>query len=751
MRVGPGIAALAVLAAVSTPAVASPIAGADLKIRVLLPDGDTYIEKSDQSVIEFFNLAHCVCGTPFQAELHLPNADTTTAYKGDIWLGTDCDTAIDAKTREAQCETGIPGGHFDDIANELRSPQRIDVDPSAIIAPVSPTCNLIEATRAVYFLVDDDNTNDNNFLCVAKKEVPIDADPPPEPDQPTLVAGESSLLLQWNPPTSRSDDVKYYQALCSHEDGSPVEGFNIDPQYETARMLCNGEDGTGLGNTPGTPASVDAGMGADAGAADAGPTPDAGGIPADGTIESLDPMFLCGTAGGTDTSLRIQGLENGITYRVVLLSIDNARNVTAVDMHTETPKAVEDFWEDYKDKGGGANGGVCLITTTYGDDHPFTQVLRDFRDDTLAKFGLGRAMIRGYYWMSGPMSQVAAEHPVLRAGFAVALLPLVGAAWVWERTGPLGTLAILGGLLLLATRRRRRRRRQGRGRRRLVLAAAAAGALLVILRAGGAHAQTPGGYEPYWENWDNSASTIQPVVPLWNAEIKVGPYLPSIDNADYTLAPGEKPPFEEMFRNKTILFWNFELQRFFLFPEGQLGATASAGFMGVSANSLAIDSAGNVIRDANGVPERAPGNKTRFRMMPFSVGAVYRFTALDDRWGIPVIPYGKLGLSYYLWWVRDPNDKLARAQKDAMCDPTMGNCPTTRALGASIGWQGSVGIDIRAERLDPSAELGLRNELGIEHAGFFIELLYANVDHFGAKDRLNVGDTTWQAGISFEF
>jgi len=733
---------------VSTPAVASPIAGADLKIRVLLPEGDTYVEKSDQAVIEFFNLAHCVCGTPFQAELHLPSADTTTAYKGDMWLGTDCDKAIDLQTRQEQCETDIPGGHFDDIANELRSPQRIDVDPAAIISPVSPTCNLIEATRAVYFLVDDDNTNDNNFLCVAKKEVPVDADPPPEPDSPELVPGESSLLLQWNPPTSRSDDVKFYQALCSYEDGSVVPGFNVSPEYETARMLCNGEDGTGLGTSPGTPAAIDAGLGADAGpTADAGPGPDAG-TPANGTIESLDPMFLCGSAGGTDTSLRITGLENGIPYRVVLLSIDNARNVTAIDMKTETPKAVEDFWEDYKDKGGAANGGVCLVTSTYGDDHPFTQVLRDFRDDTLAHFGLGRAMIRTYYWLSGPLSAVAAEHPVLRAGMGAAMLPFVGAAWVWERTGPLSKLAMLAGLLLLFARRRRLR--SPRARRKLVLAAAAAGALLVILRAGGAHAQV-GGYEPYWEHWDDEVATIQPVVPHWNAEIKVGPYLPSIDDANYTLGPNEKPPFEEMFRNKTILFYNFELQRFFLFPEGQLGATASAGFMGVSANSLAVDSSGNVIRDANGVPERAPGNKTRFRMMPFSVGAVYRLTALDDRWGIPVIPYGKLGLSYYLWWVRDPNDKLARAQKDAMCDPTMGDCPTTRALGASIGWQGSVGIDIRAERLDSSAELGLRNELGVEHAGFFIELLYANVDHFGAKDRLNVGDTTWQAGISFEF
>jgi hypothetical protein len=134
-----------------------------------------------------------------------------------------------------------------------------------------------------------------------------------------------------------------------------------------------------------------------------------------------------------------------------------------------------------------------------------------------------------------------------------------------------------------------------------------------------------------------------------------------------------------------------------------------------------------------------------------SLGAVYRFTELDDRFRVPIVPYGKLGLTYGLWWVRAPNGSLSEAPDDDCPDPEAGMCDGDRALGASLGWQATVGIAIRAERIDKQSAQNLRNEMGIEHAGFFAELMYAKVDHFGSESRLNVGDATWLVGINFEF
>ena len=47
--------------------------------------------------------------------------------------------------------------------------------------------------------------------------------------------------------------------------------------------------------------------------------------------------------------------------------------------------------------------------------------------------------------------------------------------------------------------------------------------------------------------------------------------------------------------------------------------------------------------------------------------------------------------------------------------------------------------------------MSLQNELGVEHAGLFVELVYANVDGFGSDDKLTVGDLTWFGGFNFEF
>jgi len=40
---------------------------------------------------------------------------------------------------------------------------------------------------------------------------------------------------------------------------------------------------------------------------------------------------------------------------------------------------------------------------------------------------------------------------------------------------------------------------------------------------------------------------------------------------------------------------------------------------------------------------------------------------------------------------------------------------------------------------------------GIEHAGFYAELSVAKVDGFGSDTKLSVGDSTWFAGVDFEF
>jgi hypothetical protein len=197
-------------------------------------------------------------------------------------------------------------------------------------------------------------------------------------------------------------------------------------------------------------------------------------------------------------------------------------------------------------------------------------------------------------------------------------------------------------------------------------------------------------------------------------------------------------PFETMFGTGPFFISKVTADRFFLYPGGQLGITASAGYFSKSAQAFATGPGGGVVVDDNGDPLRSEGDTTTFRLVPTSVGVVYRYTQLDDHLGIPFVPYGRAGLSYYLWWVTQPDGSIARAAD-------------SRARGGSFGWEASVGLALRAERLDPAAARSLRNEFGIAHAGFFAEGSYARVDSFGRDNRLPVGGLAILGGINFEF
>ncbi|MCP4447738.1 MAG: hypothetical protein GY811_20735, partial [Myxococcales bacterium] len=420
-----------------------------------------------------------------------------------------------------------------------------------------------------------------------------------------------------------------------------------------------------------------------------------------------------------------------------------------------TPLPVEDGWEHYQKNGGQADGGYCFVATaTFGNyDHPFVKILRVFRDDTLAHSSWGRGFIRWYYDNSPGLAAFIERHPVARAVSYVLLAPLVVFAAVWEYTGLLGKLTLLLAMgMLVHMRRRRRSLRKGGGNesrplptvgRRVVMATAGAIALLAFSAT--ASAQT------YWDEYNEPLESDNPAS-HWNFEMKFGPYSPSVDDSS-----GGMTPFSDVYGEKWKVMTIFGLDRYFAFPSGQLGITGTIGFSNRSAKAYALGPDGEPYESTTGEWKgelvRSKGDSTSFRLMPTSLGAVYRFTDLDEKYGIPVVPYGKFALAYYLWWFTDPSGDTSEIPTSACPDAGMpgSDCDGNLGRGGSFGYQATVGVAIRAERIDPGAELSLRTEMGIEHAGFFVEIQRADVDGFGASKKLSVGDTTWFGGINFEF
>lgn len=133
------------------------------------------------------------------------------------------------------------------------------------------------------------------------------------------------------------------------------------------------------------------------------------------------------------------------------------------------------------------------------------------------------------------------------------------------------------------------------------------------------------------------------------------------------------------------------------------------------------------------------GDQTSLNVLPLSALLVYRFDLLANKYHIPLVPYFKVGLAYYIWWIENGSGFGSVAQKPES------------AYGGTFGFVLNPGIALQLDFIERGVARTLDGELGINHTYLFCELNYANVNGFGASNKLNLSDTMLNAGIAFEF
>jgi hypothetical protein len=631
----------------------------------------------------------------------------------------------------------------------------------------------------------------------------IDTRPPPTALNVQANPSDETINVSWTAATASNTDIAYYQVLCADLTGSVIGHRAADARYVTTRSQCP--------STYGSLSSLDTateqiqvitdttvpGTTADAGVDDGGTVPidappDAAtsdaGIPAgemplgapdpNSGFGQLDEAYVCGEAtSSTATSLSIHGLTNGKPYQLIFVTIDLHGNYTARYIpHTVTPIPVTDFWEDLHNRGSHAEGGLCLLNETYGDDSGINGALRAFRDDTLAATTPGRWLIRAYYATLGQWGGLVHGSLALRVVAGVLLAPVVALGLLWHALSLPGLMALVAALALLHRLwQRRAELAVVLVRARGALAGAAAAAALIVLVAAPGQARADKA-QPYWEtdpldqstdsngspssdqpNYDptfdptlnslpaeedskpsdDDALQLGPVESHWHVGVRVGPYTPDIDKQLGGASPG---PYKQMFGGDAILPM-VDIDRVLWSDFGQVLVGLSIGYMQKTAESFADGSS-----PTDNPRMRVKGADNTFRLLPLALTATYRFTWLDDTYGIPLVPYLKGGLAYYAWEVKAPNGSDAVVCKNGGMEP----CSENTALGGSLGVVGAIGLAIRAERLEASTATSMRQS-GIQHAGIYGELSIANVDGFGSDSKLSVGARTWFAGVDFEF
>jgi hypothetical protein len=287
-------------------------------------------------------------------------------------------------------------------------------------------------------------------------------------------------------------------------------------------------------------------------------------------------------------------------------------------------------------------------------------------------------------------------------------------------------------------------------------------ALLLALVVPAAAQEAIGGSPPaFGENPPEQYESSQ-----WFAfELKFGGYSPDIDSS-----PGlnGRKPFADLFNPQDVkgrppwrLLTSFELDYQFLHKFGSLGVGSSVGFYRRTTHGFVYPtgSDGKLIRDPNTgaiLPCQVPAcqrsnDETGLNIIPLELMAVYRFDVLAHRYHVPLVPYVKLGLAYYIWWINNGDGFLSAAQFQPR---NMNGEPVGKGqagYGGTFGWVFNPGIAVMLDPIDPSAARSMDIELGINHTYLFCELHYADISGFGAKNKLVLSDIALNAGIAFEF
>jgi hypothetical protein len=208
-------------------------------------------------------------------------------------------------------------------------------------------------------------------------------------------------------------------------------------------------------------------------------------------------------------------------------------------------------------------------------------------------------------------------------------------------------------------------------------------------------------------------------------EFRLGPYEPSIDH-EFSEGNGVWSQFGSA--GKDVMFnWELDLQLFHAF-----GSLAVAGVIGYYSNTFPA-----MVEDKGVVTGEESGSDTGITLLPLGLLGVYRFDWPMIQWGVPLVPFVKFGVNYNLWWLEIDGETSTWKGKEGK--------------GGTWGWQFNAGAAFLLDVLDKTAAKTMDEEIGINHTYLFFEFAHVQADGFGSDKALNVGDTTWQAGIAFEF
>ena len=160
---------------------------------------------------------------------------------------------------------------------------------------------------------------------------------------------------------------------------------------------------------------------------------------------------------------------------------------------------------------------------------------------------------------------------------------------------------------------------------------------------------------------EDQAAADEPGLVTWHAGIRVGPYTPQIDAQ--LGARAARGPYSQMFGGASVLPMLDVDRVLWTGFGGQFAVGGTIGYLQKTAHAF-VD--GSLPSDP--MRPRSAGAENSFHLIPFALTATYRLTYLDDNYGIPVVPYLRGGLAYYVWWAKAPDGNFSKVCSDVLAD-----------------------------------------------------------------------------------
>lgn len=219
-------------------------------------------------------------------------------------------------------------------------------------------------------------------------------------------------------------------------------------------------------------------------------------------------------------------------------------------------------------------------------------------------------------------------------------------------------------------------------------------------------------------------------------ELRVSSFKPNVDS-DPNL--NGCTPFTDIFGSGSSLLLGFEFdwQALRIPHVGTLGPGAGAGYVSFSANapySANASTSGGCVTSSG----QASGENTSLNIYPMYLVGVFRVDGPWKDFGVPIIPYAKLGGAFALWQATN----------------TLGTSAFNGAKGQgySLGTELAIGVAFNLNFLDPNAARGFDESMGVNSTLAFAEWTSSNINGLGVQsDPLRVGGTSWTFGIAWEF